>query len=222
MTSATAPTPRKFNFDTVFDTSGRVTRNGQGVRLHYLPEEVEQIRKKAFEEGRQAELVKAEQSAAQAIQGLTALLQALVPAIDREIAQIQRESAEAILAAARAIAGAALDAIPEPAILVAVDEALRTLRDTPFLALRLAPAQSDALGPRILAAAEGAGFAGRVRIESDPRARAGDWRLEWTGGAIAFDRAEAFARIQDAAERSIGAAMNIPNAPEPAELTHAQ
>jgi flagellar assembly protein FliH len=184
---------RKFVFETVFDDSGAIVRDGNGFRSQYNAEEVAEIRAAAFEEGRQA----SEREIAAALAALSQTMGGLVAQLDRESATLRQEAVDFALAAARAAAGIALEAHGEARVISALTHALEVLRVGPRLVVRLSPDLVAGLKSRLEDAARAQGFEGALIVRGDGAIAAGDVALEWAEGAIIHDRAEAFARIEE-------------------------
>lgn len=194
---------RKFSYETVFSAEGEVLRDGRGHRSIFTAEEVEAERRAAYEQGRASAEAKAAQSAADAAQALARQAQLLLTRLDGESRALKQDAAALARLAARAIAGAALDAFgPERAEEI-VAQALDSLRAAPRIVAKLRPEHAEALTPRLQALADEHGLAGQLIVRPEPNARPGDVSLEWGEGALAFDREEAQARLNELIEQAL-------------------
>jgi flagellar assembly protein FliH len=80
---------------------------------------------------------------------------------------------------------------------------MECLRGTPRVVVRLAPAMIAGIKSRLEEAARIGGFDGAVIVRAEPSIAIGDVILEWPEGAIAHDRAAAFARIDEVVQRAL-------------------
>jgi flagellar assembly protein FliH len=197
---------RKFAFDTVFAPDGAILRDGKGFRTQYNTEEVEAVKASAFEEGRQIETVRAEQSAADAANRLAQAANAILARLDHECATLREEAAALALAAARKAVGAALDEFGEERIVAAVEETMELLRHGPRLTIRVPTNSYNTLRPRLEALAQQSAYAGAIMVREDAGLASADVTLEWAEGLIAFDREDLFSRIEEIMTRSLQSA----------------
>jgi flagellar assembly protein FliH len=80
---------------------------------------------------------------------------------------------------------------------------MECLRGTPRVVVRLAPAMIGGIKSRLEEAARIGGFDGALIVRAEPSIAIGDVILEWPEGAIAHDRAAAFARIDEIVQRTL-------------------
>jgi hypothetical protein len=88
-------------------------------------------------------------------------------------------------------------------VIVALEAAMETLRGSPRLVVRLAPAMIAGMKSRLEETARMGGFEGAMLVRAEPSVEIGDVTLEWPDGAIAHDRAAAFARIDEVVSRAL-------------------
>jgi flagellar assembly protein FliH len=198
MNSSTSPV-RKFSFETVFDADGAIVRDGAGFKSQFSKAELEAARAEAFEEGRNT----SEREAVQALSLLSQSMRALLDRYELEQRALREEAVAVALAAARKAAGTALDSFGEERVIVALEAAMETLRGSPRLVVRLAPAMIAGMKSRLEEAARMGGFEGAMLVRAEPSVEIGDVTLEWPDGAIAHDRAAAFARIDEVVRRAL-------------------
>ncbi len=192
---------RPFTFDTVFDASGRVLRDGDGARLYFEPEEVEAERQAAFAAGEASAVAQAEAAAAAALGHIAEHARQISERLGAESAQLKRDAAALGLAAARAAAETALAQFPQDAVEGFFREVAEFLRDQPRLVVRVGPDAGEAVEARLspLAAQFGCGEA--LRVETDPAAAPGDCVIVWPEGSVARNTTDAFTAIEQAAKR---------------------
>ncbi|MES1202564.1 MAG: hypothetical protein ABUS57_14070 [Pseudomonadota bacterium] len=198
MNSSTSPV-RKFSFETVFDADGAIVRDGAGFKSQFSKDELEAARAEALEEGRNT----SEREAAQALSLLSKSMRALLDRYELEQRMLREEAVAVALAAARKAAGIALESFGEERVIVALEAAMETLRGSPRLVVRLAPAMIAGMKSRLEEAARMSGFEGAMLVRAEPSVEIGDVTLEWPDGAIAHDRAAAFARIDEVVQRAL-------------------
>lgn len=190
---------RKFSFETVFDIDGAIVREGDTFKTQFSKQELEAARAEAFEEGRRT----SEREAAQALALLSQSMRALLERYEIDQRILREEAVAVALAAARKAADVALDSFGEDRVLAALDAAMETLRGAPRLVVRLEPGMIAGIKSRLEEAARLAGFDGALAVRADASIAAGDVILEWPEGAIAHDRAAAFARIDELVQRML-------------------
>ncbi|HEX4176807.1 MAG TPA: FliH/SctL family protein, partial [Rhizomicrobium sp.] len=113
---------------------------------------------------------------------LTISVRAALDQTHADIEQLRDEAAKVALAMAKKIAPAALAALPEGDVEIALRQAMHQAFGEPRVTLRAAPAVTQILEPRLADIAHEEGYEGRVLIAADPAMKAGDCRIEWRGG----------------------------------------
>jgi flagellar biosynthesis/type III secretory pathway protein FliH len=190
---------RKFTFETEFGADGAIVRDGDAFKTQFNKAEVEAVRAEAFEEGRRT----SEREAAQALTLLSQSMRALLDRYEIEQGLLRDEAVAVALAAARKAADIALESFGEDRVIVALEAAMECLRGTPRVVVRLAPTMIAGIKSRLEDAARIGGFDGALIVRADPAVAIGDVILEWPEGAIAHDRAAAFARIDEVVQRTL-------------------
>ncbi|MEJ0022173.1 MAG: FliH/SctL family protein [Alphaproteobacteria bacterium] len=183
----------------MFDTDGAIVRDGEAFKTQFSKAELEAARAEAFEEGRST----SEREAAQALALLSQSMRALLDRYEIEQGQLREEAVSVALAAARKAADVALESFGEERVIVALESAMDCLRGTPRVVVRLAPAMIAGIKSRLEEAARVGGFGGALIVRAEPSLQVGDVILEWPEGAIAHDRAAAFARIDEVVQRTL-------------------
>lgn len=197
---------RKFAFDTVFAPDGAVLRDGSGFRAQFTRDEVEVEKATAFEQGRTDAIVRAEETAAQAMQRMANDVSTLLASLEAERATLRREAAAIALAAARVAAGKALEAFGHERIAAAVEDAMDQLRNGPRLIIRVPTESYVALKARFEAMAQASAYRGAVMTREDSSLTAGEVSIEWADGLVAFDRETLFARMEEIVARALTSA----------------
>src|SRR5437868_2979177 len=125
--------PRKFAFDTVFDDEGDVMSSAPVRKTFYTPQDVEQVRAQAFEEGRAAALDQAQKDEARCLAEIRQAIGQAMGVLARAAHNHREAVVELALAAARKIADAALDRFPEAAAQAAFETLLQEVESRPRL-----------------------------------------------------------------------------------------
>lgn len=194
-------TVRRYAFDTEFDATGAVVRQGARTRSYSI-EEVEQERATAFAAGRNDEVARAQAQVAQAVSAIAQATQDLTRAVAAERRAMLADAAALALAAARKTAGAALDAYGIARVQAVLEDAFESLVGAPRVIVRLSPALEDARA-LLEETARANGFDGALLVRADPAIALGDVTLDWGEGAVVHDQAEALRRIEDAVTRGL-------------------
>lgn len=192
---------RRFTFDTVFDASGRVLRDGDGVKQYFEPEEVEAERQAAFAAGEQSAVAQAEAAAAAALGQIAEHARLISERLGEESARLKRDAVALGLAAARSAAEVALTRYGEEALEGFFLEVADYLRDNPRLVVRVAPDARDAIEARLAPIAQRLGQADVLMVEADAGAAPGDCAVVWPDGAVERSAAAAFDAMEHAARR---------------------
>jgi flagellar assembly protein FliH len=194
-------TPRKFSFDTVFE-GDRVVQGARPKRF-YTPEEVEQIRSAAYDEGERSAVALAEGRAADAIALVARDVGVALGAL-AEVAHVHRsESARLAMAAARKIADAALDRFPDAPAVAALEALSAELQGAPRLVVRVAAEDEARVAPALERAAQMAGFAGQIVVKTDPDFARASFGFDWGDGRASFEAEAAAARVAEALEAAL-------------------
>jgi flagellar assembly protein FliH len=175
------------------------------VKRVYVPDEVEQIRAKAFDEGQRSATVRAEEAVAAA---LAQIAEATRSGLGR-MAQLAHEHrtacAELALAAARVIAGAALDGLPEAPAAAALETLAHEIETTPRLIVRAAPDLVRRLQTALDETAQACGFPGQIVVKADPNLALAAFVFDWGDGRASFDPAQAAERVAVALRTALAA-----------------
>jgi flagellar assembly protein FliH len=184
-------THRTFSFGTEFTPDGAVL-SGPG-QSYFSRDEADRLAAVARAEGEA-------KAKATGFAGVDRIVGHLTPA-QAQIAAIaeglRREAAELAMIAARKIAGDALDANGAKIAAEAVEQAVRLLKHSPALVVSAAPDTLASIEMRMEHLRRQRTLP--ISFIADPKAKPGDWRVEWTEGAASFSREEV--------ERQIDAVM---------------
>jgi flagellar assembly protein FliH len=175
----------KFTFDTQFD-SGEPDNSRTEVRARkvYSVEEIEQIKRDAYEEGRRDGDVRATQAVAASIGQVAAAVLSAIQAMDEEIEAIRSESAALAIAASKALARAALATAPETEIAEALHVALHQAIGEARVVVKTSPLLAQKIQERANEIAITEGYEGRIQFVPDSGLIDADCRIEWRGGGI--------------------------------------
>ena len=119
-----------------------------------------------------------------AIAALTISVRAALDTSHAEIENLRDEAARVAFAMARKIAPAALAALPEGDVEIALRQAMHQAIGEPRITLRADPAVTAILEPRLADIAHEEGYEGRVAVAADPAMKPGNCRIEWRGGGV--------------------------------------
>ena len=184
MPTSTNNVATKFTFDTEFAGSeNRPTPAARARQKQTLTnEEVEILQARARSEGESAAAVRATQALDRTVAALTIAVRAALDTSHAEIEAVRAEACELALAMAKRIAPAALAALPEGDVEIALRQAMHQAIGEPRITLRAAPVVIEALRARLDDIAHEEGYDGRVMIAADSAMTGADCRIEWRGG----------------------------------------
>lgn len=197
--------PRKFDFGTVFDGAGGVAYAPARPKRTFTPEEVEQIRLQAYQEGERSVTALAEAAAAAATREIADHARRALGVLAQVAHEHRVTSAELAMAAARKIADAALEQFPEAPAVAALQALAREIEATPRLLVRVAPALVDRMQAALDQAAQAAGFPGQIVAKAEASMPAAAFVLDWGDGRAAYDPISAAARVEEALATALAA-----------------
>jgi flagellar assembly protein FliH len=200
----TSPAPQKFLFDTDFDEGGRVFAPAKPKRS-FTPEEVEQIKAQAYMEGERSVVAQAETDCARALAEVAEVAREALSALARVAHDHRTGAADLALACGRKIADAALDRFPEAPVAEALASLAREVEAAPKLTVKVAADLEGRIQAALEETAQAIGFAGALRVTSDPALPKAAFILEWGEGRAAFDPDAAAARVAAALETALAA-----------------
>ncbi len=181
--------PSPFMFQTEFTPHGEVIGGPQTRFL--LRDEAEKLAAKARVEGE----TKARQSGIGSVDRIVAHLSPVAVKLADVAETLRREAAEMAMIAARKIAGTALDAKGEEAAATAIAEVVRMLKLNPVITVSLAPESIPEVEQR-MEQLRRQGTGTNIAFVGDPKARPGDWRVDWMDGSTGFSREQVEASIE--------------------------
>lgn len=189
-----------FAFQTEFTPDGDVI--GGPARKYLTREEADNLAAQARAEGERktAQSVDARNTAH--IERIAGQLHPVQPRIAELADQLRREAAELAMIAAKRIAGAALDANGMASAAQAIEQAIRLLKSGPSVIVTAAAEAKPEIERRIANLPRLPG-AGAINVMADPKARPGDWKVEWAEGAIGFSRDDVEAAIDAIIEQRL-------------------
>lgn len=198
----TAPAPRKFDFDTVFDSDGGVYQPPRAKRT-FTAEDIDAARASAYAEGQASAVAQAEAAAARALQEVASLSRGALAALTELAHQHRTASAELALACARKIADAALDQAPEAPAVAALKALSLELEAAPRLVVHVSAADEPRMAKALDQAAAQAGYAGSIIVKPEAGRSRAAFVLDWGDGRAAFDPAAAADRVAKALETAL-------------------
>ena len=196
---------RKFTFDTVFDNDGAVSYAATRPKRAFSPDEVEQVRARAFAEGERSAVVRAEEAAAASLADIARSTRTALGALARVAHEHRTACAELALACARTIAGAALEQFPQAPAQAALLSLAREIESAPKLAVRASPDMVERLQAALDETAQACGFPGQIVVKGDPALPAAAFVLDWGDGRAAFDPVDAAERVAEALHTALAA-----------------
>jgi flagellar assembly protein FliH len=194
---------RQFAFQTEFTPDGEVLSGP--ARSYYSRDEAEKLATAARSEGEA-------RARAAGFASVDRILAHLAP-VSAQLAQLadtlRREAAELALISARKIAGEALDKAGEQAAAEAVASVIGLLKANPVVTVSVAPESLAEMKAR-LEQIQRQGRHAAITFIADPKAKPGDWRVEWAEGAAGFSREQ----VEAAIESLINARLEDPVEPQ--------
>lgn len=195
----------RFGFDTVFDDGGSIAFQPTPKKRSFSPEEVEQIRAAAFDEGERSAVAQAEGVAADALADIAAAARAALSALAGVAHEHRTGTAGLALAAARCIADAALTRFPDAPVAAALESLAREVEAQPRLTVRVAAGLEQRVQASLDQTAEAIGFTGQIIARADPALPAAAFVLDWGDGKAAFDPQAAAERVAAALDAALAA-----------------
>lgn len=194
--------PTAFTFETEFTPDGDII-GGENQRF-FARDEAEKMAATAAQNA----LRTAEAGAAAAAEAAMKRLSPAAQQITAIAEQLRREAAELAMAAAKAIAGSALDRRGAETAAEAVAAMLSQLKAKPQIVALVAP---EAL-PHVRQRLEALQLTGQLKdisVAADPKAKLGDWRVEWGEGAAGFKADDIEAAVRAALNARLADPLDI-------------
>lgn len=195
---------KKFLFEIDFADPAALKRIGQAVPT-YTEAEIEEARRKSFEDGKAAGRKEAEADterlAAKAL-NVVGDRMAKLEAVQSEASKSNaRDAAELAMTVARKV----IPEISERGALTEIEAMVRKCLadrfDEPRVVVRVHDSLLDGLRARIDSTAAMAGFAGKLVLLADDSLNLTDCRIEWADGGAEKDEARLWKEIEEAARR---------------------
>lgn len=196
-----------FRFATEFTPDGEVLSGPD--RKYFSREEADQLAAQARTEGEAKARQATEAKGFASVDRIVVSLAPVAAQLTAVAETLRSEAAELAMIAARKIAGAALDRAGEEVAAQAVADVVAQLKTGPTIVVACAP---DALPSieRRLEQLRAKGIGAGISFRPDPRAKPGDWRVEWAEGSTGFSREG----VESAIEAVIRARLQDPVAPQ--------
>ncbi|MBS0361984.1 MAG: flagellar assembly protein FliH [Proteobacteria bacterium] len=195
----------KFNFDTVFEPTGRIIAAAPRPKRSYTADEVEQIKREAEAAGQAAAMASIANLQAQALALIAGAAQQALPGLAAVAHEHRVGSAELALACARAIAAAALDAFPQAPVKAAVETLAREIEAAPRLVVSADPALADGLQAVLEETAQAIGYSGAIQVRPNGAMGPNAFTLDFGDGSASFDPAAAAERVAEALRAALAA-----------------
>ncbi len=186
----------KYVFDTEFASDGTILRDGDSYRMHFTREEMQIERDKAFAEGQQAALVKAEEQSCAHLKALCEQSTQILSTFKAHSDECRSQAIDLVLVAARKIAGTALEQYPDERVQGVVGDVLKDLRGAARLVIICPEGVSDAAKQGLQDLAKDNDFNGALVFRCAENAEPGDVVLEWAQGEICVNTAEIADRVE--------------------------
>jgi flagellar assembly protein FliH len=181
--------PRQFAFQTEFTPDGEVL-SGPG-RSFFSRDEAEKLAAAARNEGE----AKARAAGFASVDRIVAHLSPVSAQLAQTAETLRREAAELALIAARKIAGTALDKNGDQTAAEAIASTVGLLKLNPVVTVAVAPESLVEVKAR-LEQMQRQGRQAAITFVADPKAKPGDWRVEWAEGSAGFSREQVEAAIE--------------------------
>ena len=188
--------PQKFNFSRSFESDGTVNDGAGNWRSTIPREEVEVLKAKEFDRGRDSEMVQIEQSTQTIIKNIDIQLVRILTQFSEMADKNRKDAALLAQAIAGKIAGAALDNFEVEHVSTLIKQTLLDLKNSPRVKITVTEKIAGALTERLETLSEESEFLGAVVVEIDKEAVTGSVNLDWGEGAVSFDPVEIEARIK--------------------------
>lgn len=196
-----------FLFATEFSADGEVMSGPD--RKYFSRDEADQLAAKARAEGEARAKQATEAKAFASVDRIVVTLAPVAAQLSAVAEQLRAEAAELAMIAAKRIAGAALDRQGEEMAAAAIEDVLRQLKLNPAITVAITPDSIPAVERR-LEQLRAKGVGGSVSFSPDPKAKPGDWRVEWADGATGFSRDS----VEAAIDAIISSRLQDPVAPQ--------
>ena len=200
MAASTSNAPKKFLFDTSFESAtARASKANEKPQPKYFDADLETARAEGFSAGHAA----AEQEAAQGAEQTTAqaanVIAERLGALEEAIAALQERQTRMAIELSAALVRKLFPKMTErngvEEIEGLVTAALERLRDEPRIVVRVADSLLDTIQTTVNAVARRAGFEGKIVLLAEPDLAPGDARVEWADGGAERDTERAWRDI---------------------------
>lgn len=199
--------PSPFRFAIEFTPEGEVLSGPE--RKYFSREEADRLAAQARAEGEARARQGAEAKGFASVDRIVVSLAPVAAQLSAIAESLRAEAAELAMIAARKIAGVALDRAGEEAAAIAVADVVAQLKAGPTIVVACAP-EALASIERRLEQLRAKGIGASITFRPDPRARPGDWRVEWAEGSTGFSREG----VERAIENVLRARLQDPVAPQ--------
>jgi len=196
-----------FRFATEFTPEGEVLSGPD--RKYFSREEADQLAAQARTEGEARARQATEAKGFASVDRIVVSLAPVAAQLQAIAESLRAEAAELAMIAARKIAGAALDRAGEEAAAIAIADVVAQLKTGPAIVVACAPDALASIEQR-LEQLRAKGIGAGIAFRADPRAKPGDWRVEWAEGSTGFSREG----IETAIDAVLRARLQDPIAPQ--------
>jgi flagellar assembly protein FliH len=196
-----------FLFATEFTSTGEVLSGPD--RKYFSREETDQMAAKARNEGEAKARQAIEAKGFASVDRIVVSLAPVAAQLSAVAEQLRAEAAELAMIAARRIAGAALDRNGEESASIAIAEVVRNLKLNPTIVVGVPPEAITEVQRRV-EQLRAKGVGNDITFVPDPRAKPGDWKVQWGEGSAGFSRDS----VEAAIDSIIQARLQDPVAPQ--------
>ncbi|HEU0117974.1 MAG TPA: FliH/SctL family protein [Alphaproteobacteria bacterium] len=198
-----ADTPiRKFMFDKSFDGMNTGRAPGAPVPVTLKPEQLEALKKEAFDAGVQAGKKAGHDVQTQTVNALLARVEGRLEEVMQNLGNIEKDRDASLRNAVLAIAKKLLpDFVAKNGlqeIQALLNDAIAEMVHEPRLVVRIHESEFDTINNRIQEITTQKAYAGKVVVLADAEIAPGDCRIEWADGGVERKAAATMQSIEEA------------------------
>jgi flagellar assembly protein FliH len=200
MAASTSNAPKKFLFDTTFEsTTAHTSKVNAKPQPKYFDADLETARTEGFSAGHAAAKQEAAQSAEQATAQAANVIAERLGALEEAITALHERQTRMAIELSAALVRKLFPKMTERHGVEEIDglvsTALERLRDEPRIVVRVADSLLDTIQTTVNAVARRTGFEGKIVLLAEPDLAPGDARVEWADGGAERDTARAWRDI---------------------------
>lgn len=193
----------KYDFDRVFGDNGHlVSAPALRQKRSFTPQEVEEIRQNAQNQGEDSAIARAQMAQAVALQSLTSVVREGLSGLQNAIMQHKQVCVQLALVCAQKIAAEALDQFPQAPLKAALEALDKEIDNAPRLVITL-PHADEALQAHAHGAASLSGFSGAIVFRQDASMQKGAFEIVWPDGHADFNPERVYKALDEALRESL-------------------